>query len=72
VTEEPTKESIQAEFPGWYVSRGSDDRWHARLRGRASGHGRRRPPRRPARGDHPQIAKLDEQAWLAQQNRGQR
>jgi hypothetical protein len=33
VTEEPTKESIQAEFPGWYVSRGTDNRWHARLRG---------------------------------------
>jgi hypothetical protein len=73
VTEEPTKESIQAEFPGWYVSRGTDNRWHARLRGT-------RPPVTVA-DDHldglreeiiRKIAKLDEQAWLAQQNRGQR
>jgi hypothetical protein len=30
---EPTHESLRAEFPGWYVSRGTDNRWHARLRG---------------------------------------
>jgi hypothetical protein len=33
VTGEPTKASIEAEFPGWYIERGTDNRWHARLRG---------------------------------------
>jgi hypothetical protein len=61
------------EFPGWYVERGTDNRWHARLRGT-------RPPVTVA-DDHldglrdeiiRKIGKLDELAWLAQQPRGQR
>jgi hypothetical protein len=33
VNGEPTKVSIEAEFPGWEVWRGIDGRWHARIRG---------------------------------------
>lgn len=31
-----TKESIEAEFPGWEPFRGVDRRWHARIRGAAT------------------------------------
>jgi len=30
---EVTAESIAAEFPGWEAWRGTDRRWHARIRG---------------------------------------
>lgn len=30
---EPSKESIQDEFPGWEVWHGLDNRWHARIKG---------------------------------------
>lgn len=33
MTGEPTRESIEAEFPDWEPFRGTDRRWHARLRG---------------------------------------
>jgi hypothetical protein len=33
VTEEPTKDSIEHEFPGWEVWRRLDNRWHARIKG---------------------------------------
>lgn len=35
MTGEPTKESIEAEFLGWRVWCGTDNRWHGGLRGSA-------------------------------------
>jgi hypothetical protein len=32
VTGEPTKDSIEREFRGWEIWRGTDNRWHARIR----------------------------------------
>jgi hypothetical protein len=32
VTGEPTKDSIERESPGWEIWRGTDNRWHARIR----------------------------------------
>jgi len=64
---------LRNEFPGWYIERGTDLRWHARLRGT-------NPPVTVA-DDHLDglreeitraIGKLDQQAWLARQPGGQR
>ena len=32
MTGEPTKDSIEREFPGWELWHGTDNRWHARIR----------------------------------------
>ena len=32
MTGEPTKDSIEREFLGWELWRGTDNRWHARIR----------------------------------------
>ncbi len=35
MSDEVTRESIEAEFPGWEAFQGVDRRWHARIKGAA-------------------------------------
>lgn len=62
--DEPTKQALEAEFPGWEVWHGIDGRWHARLKGAT--------PPVIVSDDHLDglseeiiraISKIDERAW---------
>ncbi len=68
MTGEPTKASIEREFPGWEVWRGIDNLWHARMKGAT--------PPVLVRDDHlgglreeiaRKVGQLDELAWQARQ-----